>query len=216
MPNQLRSRLARLLLPLSLLSLPLSPLAIQASESKDPEVPHYTHHAMGCMLLEECTDGVTQIFSMQGVREHFGENGLYDYDPHADEFNAMVHYLNEMGVKVFIGPEKYFTRNTRGLYQSKHNVMFLNELWVEKPATLMSVMRHEGWHAAQDCMAGTVDNAYLAIIMDSRQGSHAVEGARRSHVPRAPGGHSSLGVRGDLGRQDRRDDRARAAGLRRA
>jgi hypothetical protein len=29
---------------------------------------------------------------------------------------------------------------------------------------LMSVMRHEGWHAAQDCMAGTIKNSLIAII----------------------------------------------------
>ena len=28
----------------------------------------------------------------------------------------------------------------------------------------MSVTRHEGWHAAQDCMAGTIDNSLIAII----------------------------------------------------
>ena len=28
----------------------------------------------------------------------------------------------------------------------------------------MTVMRHEGWHAAQDCMAGTIDNSLIAII----------------------------------------------------
>ena len=28
----------------------------------------------------------------------------------------------------------------------------------------MAVMRHEGWHAAQDCMAGTIDNSFIAII----------------------------------------------------
>ena len=28
----------------------------------------------------------------------------------------------------------------------------------------MSVVRHEGWHAAQDCMAGTIDNSMIAII----------------------------------------------------
>ena len=28
----------------------------------------------------------------------------------------------------------------------------------------MAVVRHEGWHAAQDCMAGTLDNSLLAII----------------------------------------------------
>ena len=28
----------------------------------------------------------------------------------------------------------------------------------------MQVMRHEGWHAAQDCMAGTIENSLIAII----------------------------------------------------
>jgi len=31
-------------------------------------------------------------------------------------------------------------------------------------AYLMQVMRHEGWHAAQDCMAGTIENSLIAII----------------------------------------------------
>ena len=33
-----------------------------------------------------------------------------------------------------------------------------------EPGTLMMVMRHEGWHAAQDCMAGTIGNSLIAII----------------------------------------------------
>ena len=28
----------------------------------------------------------------------------------------------------------------------------------------MQLMRHEGWHAAQDCMAGTINNSLIAII----------------------------------------------------
>ena len=28
----------------------------------------------------------------------------------------------------------------------------------------MSVTRHEGWHAAQDCMAGSIKNSMIAII----------------------------------------------------
>ena len=35
---------------------------------------------------------------------------------------------------------------------------------MDRPGTLMAVMRHEGWHAAQDCMAGTLDNTFAAII----------------------------------------------------
>jgi hypothetical protein len=33
----------------------------------------------------------------------------------------------------------------------------------------MSVMRHEGWHAAQDCMAGTIKNSMIAIIHTMRK-----------------------------------------------
>lgn len=33
----------------------------------------------------------------------------------------------------------------------------------------MSVMRHEGWHAAQDCMAGSIKNSMIAIIMDEEK-----------------------------------------------
>ena len=29
---------------------------------------------------------------------------------------------------------------------------------------LMCVVRHEGWHAAQDCMAGSIENSMIAII----------------------------------------------------
>ena len=35
---------------------------------------------------------------------------------------------------------------------------------MHRPGTMMSVMRHEGWHAAQDCMAGTIENNFIAII----------------------------------------------------
>jgi len=31
------------------------------------------------------------------------------------------------------------------------------------------VMRHEGWHAAQDCMAGTIENNFIAIIHDQEK-----------------------------------------------
>ena len=37
---------------------------------------------------------------------------------------------------------------------------------MRRPGTMMSVMRHEGWHAAQDCMAGTIKNNFIAIIMN--------------------------------------------------
>ncbi len=35
---------------------------------------------------------------------------------------------------------------------------------MDRPNVLMTLMRHEGWHAAQDCMAGTIENSMIAII----------------------------------------------------
>ena len=35
---------------------------------------------------------------------------------------------------------------------------------MNEPHVLMQLMRHEGWHAAQDCMAGTIKNSMIAII----------------------------------------------------
>ena len=40
---------------------------------------------------------------------------------------------------------------------------------MNKSGHLMSVMRHEGWHAAQDCMAGTIDNSYIAVIRNDEE-----------------------------------------------
>ena len=41
---------------------------------------------------------------------------------------------------------------------------------MDRPNILMQVMRHEGWHAAQDCMAGTIDNSLIAIIKPEDEG----------------------------------------------
>ena len=68
-------------------------------------------------------------------------------------------------LKVFLAPEKYFPFGHRGVYHTVSNTFFLNKRYMEYPGTLMSVMRHEGWHAAQDCMAGTIKNSMIAIIM---------------------------------------------------
>ena len=52
----------------------------------------------------------------------------------------------------------------RGLYYTDVNKMFLNEFHMYSVDTFLNVLRHEGWHAAQDCMAGTIDNSFIAVI----------------------------------------------------
>ena len=129
----------------------------------DPITPedYKTMHSMGCMLVRECTDDVVEITSLADVESYYGQ--AYP-DTIREEFDAIVRASNEVGVKVFIADNKYFPALHRGVYHTVGNNFFLNDSFMSSPGTLMSVLRHEGWHAAQDCMAGTIENSYLGII----------------------------------------------------
>ncbi len=129
----------------------------------DPEIKNWkTPHSMGCMLLQECTEDVEEVFSLLDISHEY--DNWEDFTPVANEFNNMLVSLNKVGVKVFLADEKYFPEGHRGVYHTVSNNFFLNRKFMDSPATLMMVMRHEGWHAAQDCMAGTIDNSLIAII----------------------------------------------------
>ena len=117
--------------------------------------------ALGCMMLRECTENVRRIKSIDDIRKEFPNS---DFDIVADEFNSMLVSLDEIGVMVFLGPEKYFPPGHRGVYHTVSNNFYLNEKFMHRPSVLMTVMRHEGWHAAQDCMAGSIKNSMIAII----------------------------------------------------
>ena len=121
-----------------------------------------TMDAMGCMLLRECTDGVKEVFSLLDISSEYPNTAEFTFV--ADEFNNMLSSLNQVGVKVFLADDKYFPVNHRGVYHTVGNNFFLNRTHMGSPGTLMMVMRHEGWHAAQDCMAGTIENRLIAII----------------------------------------------------
>jgi len=122
-----------------------------------------TMDSMGCMLLRECTDDVKEVFSLLDVSSQYPNTE--EFTPVANEFNNMLVSLNQVGVKVFLADEKYFPEGHRGVYHTVSNNFFLNKEYMNTPASLMMVMRHEGWHAAQDCMAGTIDNSMIALIM---------------------------------------------------
>lgn len=122
-----------------------------------------SYDAMGCMLLRECTDGVKQVTSILDISSEYPNT--HDFYPVAVEFNNMLSALNRVGVKVFLADDKYFPSMHRGVYHTVGNNFFLNRSFMGRPSTLMSVMRHEGWHAAQDCMAGTINNSLVAIIL---------------------------------------------------
>jgi len=118
--------------------------------------------AMGCMLVRECTDGVKQVFSLLDISSEYPNTD--DFYPFSNEFNRMLVALGQVGVNVFLADAKYFPVGHRGVYHTVGNNFFLNKTFMHRPHVLMSVMRHEGWHAAQDCMAGTIENSLIAII----------------------------------------------------
>ena len=131
---------------------------------------YYTNDSMGCMLLRECTDGVKQVTNLLDVSSQYPNTD--DFYPISNEFNLMLSSLSRVGVKVFLADEKYFPVGHRGVYHTVGNNFFLNKRYMHRPGVLMSVMRHEGWHAAQDCMAGTIDNSLIAIIMPEESVPH--------------------------------------------
>ena len=118
--------------------------------------------AMGCMLLRECIDGVKEVYSLLDISSEYSNTDEFTFV--ANEFNNMLVSLNQIGVKVFLADSKYFPHNHRGVYHTVGNNFFLNRKFMGTPGVLMQVMRHEGWHAAQDCMAGTIKNSLIAII----------------------------------------------------
>ena len=123
----------------------------------------YSMDAMGCMLLRECTEGVEEVFSLLDVSSQYEDPERYTFA--SLEFNTLLMTLRRIGIKVYLADEKYFPVDHRGVYHTVSNNFYLNKKYMDRPSALMSVMRHEGWHAAQDCMAGTIENSMIAIIM---------------------------------------------------
>ena len=123
---------------------------------------YHTYDSLGCMLVRECTRDVHQIKNISDVQKFHPDS---DYSHVADEFDRMLSSLTKIGVKVFLGHSRYFPIGHRGVYHTVGNNFFLNAVHMGRAGTLMSVVRHEGWHAAQDCMAGSIDNSTVAIIL---------------------------------------------------
>ena len=112
--------------------------------------------SVGCMMLRECTEGVIQLHS-------WAELGP-DYEIAAAELDAIIEALKKVGSAVYLADEKYFALRMRGVYDVRGNSIFLNKFYLDQPTKMIQVIRHEGWHAAQDCMAGTLNNTYTALI----------------------------------------------------
>ena len=142
-------------------------LVIPAQAEPIRESEYKTMHSMGCMLLGECTDGVTKVYSMLDISSQYPNTE--EFTGVTGEFHNMIHSLNQIGVNVFLADEKYFPDGHRGVYHTVSNNFYLNERFMHRPHVLMTVMRHEGWHAAQDCMAGSIKNSLIALIFPEKK-----------------------------------------------
>ena len=140
------------------------PALIAPSRADDSKITkgYHTMDAMGCMLVRECTDGVKEVTSLLDISSQYPNTDEFTFVAH--EFNSMLVSLNSVGVGVFLAPARYFPHTHRGVYHTVGNNFFLNRKFMGNPGVLMQVMRHEGWHAAQDCMAGSIGNSIIAII----------------------------------------------------
>lgn len=130
--------------------------------SAEPTKGYYSMDAMGCMILRECTKDVKQVYSMLDVSSEY--DNPEKFTSVTQEFNRMITALNKVEVGVYLADERYFPPGHRGVYHTVSNNFFLNKRFMHRPGVLMSVMRHEGWHVAQDCMAGSIKNSMIAII----------------------------------------------------
>ena len=132
-----------------------------------PELKEYrSWDSMGCMLLQECTDDVVKITTTEDLRERFPD---VDYSHVEKEFDQIVYFLDELGINVYLAPEKYFPPRNRGVYHTVSNHFYLNDDYMHSPTQLIQVVRHEGWHAVQDCMAGSLDNTQMAIVFNEEE-----------------------------------------------
>jgi len=159
--------MVRSLIPaiLTTMSLALSSVAL-ANEDKITK-GYNSYDAMGCMLMRECTKDVEEVYSLLDISSNY--DNMEEFTPVALEFNNMLSAVHQVGVKVYLADERYFPHMHRGVYHTVSNNFFLNKKYMDDPATLMMVMRHEGWHAAQDCMAGSINNSMIAIIHDEEK-----------------------------------------------
>ena len=120
-----------------------------------------TAHSQGCMLTRECTTGVTILPDVSVLEEIITTS---DYSIVREEADKLIKLLKDIGVDVYVADDKYFMSRTAGVYYTVGNDLFLNLSYVDDPVQLIQTLRHEGWHAAQDAMAGTILNNQIAII----------------------------------------------------
>ena len=127
-----------------------------------PEITRWnTAHSMGCMMMRECTEGVKKTNNPAELAEQLGVRFTEDAE---SELGYLFESFDKLGIEFFVAEDKYFLPRTRGVYYTAGNKFYLNSKYMDNPTQILETIRHEGWHAAQDCMAGTLHNNHIAVI----------------------------------------------------
>ena len=154
-----------ILLLISALTISSSMSKILAKEQKSlNEIINSESYTLKCLISLKCKNEVKQIHNITDIAKSFPES---NFDIVSDEINRILSSLHQMKVKVFLGNEKYFPLNFRGLYSTRENNIYLNKAYMNNPVNLIATMRHEGWHVAQDCKAG-MRNTRMDIIISEK------------------------------------------------
>jgi len=156
-------RMKRLLMTLGLSLTLLSPVQAAQVIKKQPTVTPYSLAAMGCMILLECTEGVEQLT----VESEIFKSS--DFDLFRDEIKAILVGLDASKVPVYLAPRRYWTPGTIGLYKPDLNRLYINEYLLRDPREFLGTLRHEGWHAVQDCMAGGISTPFMAQVHQDKE-----------------------------------------------
>jgi len=140
-------------------------IPVQASQiiKKQPTVAPYTPSAMGCMILLECTEGVEQLT----VESEIFKSS--DFDLFRDEIKAILVGLDASKVPVYLAPRRYWIPGTIGLYKPDVNRLYINDYLLKDPREFLGTLRHEGWHAVQDCMAGGIGTPFMAQVHQDKE-----------------------------------------------
>ena len=155
-------KLAATLLGLSLCGAPV--FAQSITDTPEDFLPAKSLAAQGCMKVGDCRQKVVPITSVDVLIDHYGRDWLTP--DLKQEMAALIDRINAVGINLNLASDYYFIKDVRGVYFTDTNGMFMNEYEGRNVEAFLSVLRHEGWHAAQDCMAGTLDNSMVAIILD--------------------------------------------------
>ena len=127
---------------------------------------------LSCMYTKWCRNNVDLIKNINHVKTEFPTT---NYDNIEDEFNELINNLKRFRVKVFLADKKYFPKKTIGIYNIRNNNIYLNKKYMNNEVQLISTLRHEAWHVAQDCKTGLRSGSLGMIISPKYESESSVD-----------------------------------------